>query len=191
MLIGLTKISLTETNFSRPICHEIAFVAATSVMYSSTLSPWTEQNTDSHSLPNSVWLSVSMSVPYIPFSMVLTCRRTVYTVEYSTFMYVCMYCTLIHVFSKLVDCTKLWFCALYVKDFLLLATECFSAICITAHCLFILVILLQALFITVYTRDYYNRNYEDRQWPQSEIFATEAKVAQTGFENSSAKSNYI
>jgi hypothetical protein len=30
----------------------------------------------------------------------------VYTVEYSTFMYVCMYCTLIHVFSKLVDCTK-------------------------------------------------------------------------------------
>jgi hypothetical protein len=36
-------------------------------MYSSTLSPWTEQNTDSHSQPNSVRLSVSMSVPYYFF----------------------------------------------------------------------------------------------------------------------------
>ncbi len=42
----------------------------TSVMYSSTLSPWTEQNTDSHIQPNSVWLSVSMSVPYYLLSSV-------------------------------------------------------------------------------------------------------------------------
>jgi hypothetical protein len=36
-------------------------------MYFSTLSPWTEQNTDSHSQPNSVRLSVSMFVPYYFF----------------------------------------------------------------------------------------------------------------------------
>ncbi len=41
-------------------------------MYSSTLSPWTEQNTDSHSQPNSVRLSVSMSVPYYFF---IPCHR--------------------------------------------------------------------------------------------------------------------
>ncbi len=42
-------------------------VAMDSGIYSSTLSPWIEQNTDSHSQPNSVRLSVSMSVPYYFF----------------------------------------------------------------------------------------------------------------------------
>jgi hypothetical protein len=59
--------SLLQNQFYPPICHGISSAAFASVMYSSTLSPWREQKTDSHSQPNSVWLSVSMSVPYYFF----------------------------------------------------------------------------------------------------------------------------
>ncbi len=65
-LIGLTKISLTKPILTTHLPWNL-LCGFTSVMYSSTLSPWTEQNTDSHSQPNSVWLSVSMSVPYYFF----------------------------------------------------------------------------------------------------------------------------
>ncbi len=39
----------------------------------SKLSPWTERNTDSHSQPNSVWLSVSMTVPYY---LIITIKKS-------------------------------------------------------------------------------------------------------------------
>jgi hypothetical protein len=46
------------------VCQGITIEAPTSLKYSNTLPQYTEQNTDSHSQPNSVRLSVSMSVPY-------------------------------------------------------------------------------------------------------------------------------
>jgi hypothetical protein len=65
-LIGVTKISLTKPNLTTHLSWN-RFCGFYLGMYSSTLSPWTEQNTDSHSQPNTVRLSVSMSVPYYFF----------------------------------------------------------------------------------------------------------------------------
>ncbi len=64
-----------DKRFNHPSVMELPLILhATSVMCRSTLSPWAEQNTDNHSQPNSVWLSVSMSYPFFPSSMVWASR---------------------------------------------------------------------------------------------------------------------
>jgi hypothetical protein len=68
LLIGLTRISLTKSSFNHPSVVESPLIGChiCNVMsQASTLSPWTEQNTDSHNQSNCLYPCL------IPFNSII------------------------------------------------------------------------------------------------------------------------